>query len=256
MAKRNFDIIDMHAHLGSYFQFPIRQNTIKEIVKTAESYGIKKMCVSHLYTFLYDTEEGNQQTLSTAKQFHDLFLFGGVLDPRKDETEIEKEYLKIDHKVSMWNELHPALHKYSISGNGYKFILDLIKKNPKPVLFHTDESDKYSKPGQLKELIKLYPEIPFIIGHSGNVIGGFEIAVEIVKKYDNAFLDTAFSRNYLGLMKWMIKKVSSGKILFGSDIPFLNGAAQIGKLYEAGITDNDRQKIFHDNAANLLQVKR
>ena len=114
---------------------------------------------------------------------------------------------------------------------------------------------KYSRPGQLEELIKLFPEIPFIIGHSGNVIGGFEIAAEIVGKFDNAFLDSTFSRNYLGMMKWMIKKVSADKILFGTDIPYLNGAAQIGKLYEADIDDNERQKIFHDNAAMLLKLR-
>ena len=52
----------------------------------------------------------------------------------------------------------------------------------------------------------------------------------------------------------MIKKVGPEKILFGSDIPFLNGAAQIGKLYEDGISDNDREKIFHDNAVKLLKI--
>ncbi|MHB8581061.1 MAG: amidohydrolase family protein [Ignavibacteriaceae bacterium] len=255
MVKSDIDIIDIHAHLGSYFQFPIRQNKIKEIIEIAELYGIKKMCVSHMFTFLYDSKEGNSLTLNAVNEFSDLFFFGGVLDPRWSESIIETEYLNINSKVSMWNELHPALHQYPISGNGYRVILDLIKNNPKPVLFHTDESDQYSKPGQLYELIKLYPEIPFILGHSGNVIGGFEIAVKIAKKYDNAFLDSTFSRNYFGLMKWIIGKAGSDKILFGSDIPFLNGAAQIGKLYETGITYSDRQKVFHDNAVRLLQIK-
>lgn len=257
--KNNFDppqrIIDIHAHLGNYFQFPIRQNKIDEIIEIAGSYGIKKMCISHMFAFQYDVKEGNDFTFDSVKQFPDLFFFGGVLDPRFDEEQIENEFLKINKNITMWNELHPSLHQYPISGKGYKIILDLIKKDPKPVLFHTDESDKYSKPGQLNELIKMYPQIPFIIGHSGNVLGGFEISAAIVKKYDNAFLDSTFSRNYFGLMKWMIKQVSAEKILFGSDIPFLNGAAQIGKLYEDGISDNDRRKIFYDNAAKLLKIK-
>ncbi len=255
MSKTDYEIIDAHAHVGSYFQFPIRHNEIKEIVETARSYGIIKMCASHLINFVYDTGDGNQLTQDAMTEYADFFLFGGVLDPSESEIEIENKYLAINPNVCMWNELHPALHQYPISGRGYKFILDLIRKDPKPVLVHTDESDKFSKPGQMEELIKRYPEIPFIIGHSGNVIGGFEIAIEIVKKYENAFLDSAFSRNYLGLMKRMIDQVSAEKILFGSDMPFLNGAAEIGKLYESGITDNNRQKIFHDNSAELLRIK-
>lgn len=255
MNKPDFDIIDAHAHVGSYFQFPIRRNKIKEIAETARSYGIKKMCVSHLINFVYDVAEGNQLTQDAMKEYTDFFLFGGVLDPRESEIDIERKYRAINPNVCMWNELHPALHQYPIGAKGYRIILDLIRKDPKPVLFHTDESDKFSKPGQMEELVKAYPNIPFIIGHSGNVIGGFEIAMEIVKKYENAFLDSTFSRNYLGLMKRMIEKVGAEKIIFGSDIPFLNGAAQIGKLYESGVTDNDRQKIFHDNSAGLLHIK-
>lgn len=255
MIKNKFDIIDVHAHLGSYYEFPMRLNKVEEIIKTAESYGIKKMCVSHNYSFLYDSKEGNLLTLEVVKKHPDFFLFGGLLDPRWSKEKIDEEYQNINSSVSMWNELHPALHKYPISGEGYRIILDLVKENPKPVLFHTDENDKYSKPGQMELLIKLYPDIPFIIGHSGNVIGGFEVAVDIAKKYDNSFLDSTFSRNYLGLMQWMIEKVGAEKILFGTDMPFLNGAAEIGKIYEAGISDSARQKIFHDNAAKLLRLK-
>jgi len=255
MINNEFEIIDMHAHLGSYALFPFRNNTPKKIAEEAKSYGIKKMCVSNLFACTYDVKEGNLLTLNGVKEVPSFFLFGGLLDPHLNEGEIETEFLNIDPEVSMWNELHPALHKYPISGNGYKIIMDLIKTNPKPVLFHTDEGDQYSQPEQIEELAKLYSEIPFIIGHSGNIIGGYEIAVGLAKKYDNIFLDSTFSRNYLGLLKWMIEKVGAEKITFGTDMPFINGATQIGKIYEAGITDNDRQKIFHDNAIKLLKIE-
>lgn len=254
MLKNKLDIIDTHAHIGSYYEFPMRMNRLNEIVETAKSYGIIKMCVSHNFAFLYDSKVGNSFTYEAVKQYPDFFLFGGLLDPWWSAEQIEEEFNNIDSNVTMWNELHPALHKYPISGEGYRIILDLVKENPKPVLFHTDENDKYSKPGQMELLIKLYPDIPFIIGHSGNVIGGFEIAANIVKKYDNAFLDSTFSRNYLGLMKWMIGKVGAEKITFGTDMPFLNGAAEVGKLYELGVSESDRQKIFHDNAVKLLKL--
>ena len=53
----------------------------------------------------------------------------------------------------------------------------------------------------------------------------------------------------------MIGKVGADKITFGTDMPFLNGAAEVGKLYESGVSDIDRQKIFYDNAAKLLNIK-
>ena len=67
------------------------------------------MC-DHLISFIYDIKEGNTLTYNAVQEYPDLFLFGGVLDPGENESEIEEEFLRIDKNVSMWNELHPALH--------------------------------------------------------------------------------------------------------------------------------------------------
>ncbi len=252
MNNPDFDIIDIHAHLGPYFQFPITHFEVADVVGKAGELGIEKICVSHTFNFLYDVNQGNQWTIRAARSYPQNVLAAGVLDPRKSEPEIIEEYRKCDPEVVMWGELHPALHRYPMNGQGYRCILELIALNPKPVLFHTDESDPYSRPELVEEFAGLFPQLPIIVGHSGNVLGGFEKAVELALKFDNVFLDSTFSRNYYGIIEWMIKKVSSRKILFGSDIPFLNGSAQVGKLFAAGISDRDRRNIFRNNAADLL----
>lgn len=252
MINKDITIIDLHAHLGSYFEFPIRQSELEDVIKKADELNIVKLCVSHMYGFLYDVREGNTLTLQAAQKFPDRILVGGVLDPRLPEIELEAEFKRCDPQVSMWNELHPALHNYPINGPGYHRILELIQTNPRPVLFHTDESNQYSKPEFLLEHFSHFRDIPFIIGHSGNVLGGFEKAMQLAKKFDHVFLDTTFSRNYWGLMERMIKTVGASKILFGSDMPFLNASAQVGKLFTIGISDSEREMIFYENARKLL----
>lgn len=256
MDRSPRDIIDIHAHLGRYLQFPISHGDAREVLQKAEDLGIRTLCVSHIYGLLYDVREGNTLTMRAASRFAGRILAGGVLDPREPEEEIAKEFERCNPHVAMWNEFHPALHRSPINGAGYRLILNLIKTKPKPVLFHTDESDLYSRPELLEDVIPHFPGVPFIIGHSGNVIGGFEKAAALALKYDNVYLDSTFSRNYWGVMEWMIRKVGDSKILFGSDMPFLNGSAQVGKLMSTRITDNQRERIFRDNAQTLLNLTR
>ena len=255
MVEAHYDIIDIHAHLGRYFQFPLTHCEASDVVKKADELGIVKVCVSHIYGLLYDVHEGNTLTMQAANQFPRKILAGGVLDPREPEAEIAEEFERCEPHVAMWNELHPALHRSPINGPGYRTILDLIKTKPKPVLIHTDESDPHSRPELLEEVVPHFRDIPFLIGHSGNVIGGFEKAVDLAMRYDNVYLDSTFSRNYWGVMEWMIKKVGAKKILFGSDMPFLNGSAQVGKILSPGISENDRRLIFRENAMTLLGLK-
>lgn len=256
MLANNYHIIDIHAHLGKYFQFRINHWDAGEVLQKADELGIAQICVSHTYGLCYDASEGNTLTLQAALNFPGRILAGGVLDPREPDEKIAEEFFRCNAQVTMWNELHPALHRYPLNGPGYRTILDLIDTSPKPVLFHTDESDRYSKPEFLLEVIPNYPDIPFIIGHSGNVIGGFEKAMNIAAKFDNAFLDSTFSRNYWGIMEKMIDTVGAEKILFGSDMPFLNGSAQVGKLLSAQITDRQKELIFRENALKLLKMDR
>jgi len=248
------DIIDIHAHLGKYHQFPLAHCDAGDVVQQADELGIRILCVSHMYGLLYDVREGNTLSREAARQFPGRILAGGVLDPRESEEEIENEFNRCEPHVAMWNELHPALHRSPINGPGYTTILSLINTKPKPVLVHTDEDDPYSRPDLLEEVVPRFPALPFLIGHSGNVIGGFEKAVDLALKYENVYLDSTFSRNFLGVMEWLIKKVGAEKILFGSDMPFLNASAQVGKLLSVRITESQRERIFRENARGLLKL--
>jgi hypothetical protein len=51
----------------------------------------------------------------------------------------------------------------------------------------------------------------------------------------------------------LTEKVGADKILFGSDMPFVNANAQIGKILYARISDEDKRKILGLNMANILR---
>ena len=44
------------------------------------------------------------------------------------------------------------------------------------------------------------------------------------------------------------------RVLFGSDMPLLDGAQQIAKIVQAGISAEDKRKILGLNAKRLLKL--
>jgi len=74
----------------------------------------------------------------------------------------------------------------------------------------------------------------------------------VAKKRDNVFLETCCSSVIYGVIEKMVREIGSDKILYGSDMPFVNANAQIGKILYARISDDDKRKILGKNMARII----
>ena len=78
-------------------------------------------------------------------------------------------------------------------------------------------------------------------------------STEAAKKRENVFLETCCSTVIYGVMEMLVNKIGADRILFGSDMPFVNANAQIGKILHAKISDDDKRKILGLNMAKILK---
>jgi predicted TIM-barrel fold metal-dependent hydrolase len=49
-----------------------------------------------------------------------------------------------------------------------------------------------------------------------------------------------------------VDKVGEGRVAFGSDYPFHDYTVGLQKVYEAGLTERQRQLVLRENARELL----
>lgn len=108
---------------------------------------------------------------------------------------------------------------------------------------HLSQVKYYEKP------LAENPKTRFVLGHAGAL--QFDEALELVKKYPNAYLETS-SQGLHGLRR-ILDGAPEDRILFGSDWPFYHQAVPLAKVL---ILTHDRpalrRKILHDNAVRLL----
>jgi uncharacterized protein len=126
-----------------------------------------------------------------------------------------------------------------------------------PVLFHCGYSGiepsiarRWMKVENYEKPIKTFPEIIFILGHSGCVF--HKKAIAFAKKYPNVYLE--LSGQSPENVKDIIKGVDNDRILFGSDWPFYPIILPLSKVL-IGTENNKkaREKILYKNADALIK---
>jgi len=110
-------------------------------------------------------------------------------------------------------------------------------------------------------IAKKLPDVPVIAAHCG----GIEILKYFyhLKSLENIFFDLSFSLAYLRHAsvytdyKNLIKYGNPGKILFGTDYPFVNAKLQLDAFTEIAnemnISETAREQILFSNAAKLFK---
>ena len=85
--------------------------------------------------------------------------------------------------------------------------------------------------------------------------GTADIAIEIAKDYENAYLDLCDTGRFNGIIEKMVSAVGAEKVLYATDAPMQGYRFIQGAVLAADITDAEKKLIFRDNALRLLNME-
>jgi hypothetical protein len=158
-----------------------------------------------------------------------------------------------------------------------RVVMDVAAAHKVPILFHTGFSGAHSgksatplmwkDPIHLDEVASAYPEVRIIIGHSGGMYSPYDMhALVVAYNHENVYLETSKSRS--DVIEHAVKEIGSSRILFGSDWthgepmplgPMSERPAHlydrnIGVVRDAGISDEDKERILYKNVKSLFNI--
>lgn len=246
-------IIDCHGHLGAVNQFHIPWNDAPGMLKVMDNLGIDTICISAHASISSDYRLGNDLVRKAAKNYPGRFLGYIGINPHYP-GEIEAELERCETPEVNLIKIHPVSHSYSANDSNYRAMWNWANQKECVVLSHTWGGDKYCDPLIFERLASDHPKVKIILGHSGANWEGLRHSVEVVRKRDNVYLDITMSFVYFGLVEYLDEKVGSDKILYGSDMPYIEASAGLGKVVYSRIKDEDKEKILGFNMKNLLRL--
>ena len=113
-----------------------------------------------------------------------------------------------------------------------------------------------STPMDVAKLAERFPDVPLICGHSG---GDWELGVRAMRPFKNVLLEFSGSDPHSGMVDYAIKELGADRLVWGGHGPSRSYATELGKVFDADISKDDRMRIFGGNlrriCAGIFQKK-
>ncbi len=263
-----FPIIDCHCHIypskiadkavlgiGSFYNIGMcYDGRLETLTKQNKENGITHSLIFSVATKPSQTQSINQFIADNVSQNPEAFTGLGTLHP--DSTDLKGD---IEHLIELGLKgvkLHPDIQGVSLEDKRCFKIYELCEGRL-PILLHTgDKRYNYSNPKQLKTVLDTFTELTVIGAHFGGYSVWDDVENTLVG-YKNLYVDCSSSMPFMPRekAKELINFFGADKVLFGTDFPMWSVGEEIARLEALGLTDQEKQKIYYQNAVSLFSIK-
>lgn len=252
-------IVDAHCHLGRSPQFHFPDVTVRTMLGVMDRLGIDRAVCCHLGMLQWAWDLGYRESLEAFRETSGRIVFLGGYDPNQPQS-LELLDRCLDREEFVGIKIHPSLHGCPAEDERYDAVWQLAARRRVPILTHSwdvssqNPVQKLSFPNRFETYVARYPDVSLILGHSGGRYRGHIAAAEMARRYPNVLLDTSGDCYTLGLIEYLIQQTGPDKLMFGSDMTWIDPRTQLGMILDADVTADAKQKILAGNAARLFNL--
>lgn len=242
-------IVDAHAHLGRWFNFHVPNGDAPGMVRTMDRIGFNA-CISAGHAAIGpDFRLGNDDVARAAESFPGR-IFGHItVNPNYPAQEMREELeRRWATGVFVGVKFHADMHKHPSDGEGYAPAWEFAHERGLPVLSHDSV-------GHLEGPAKRYAQAKVVIAHSISSPEMLRAATALAASQPNVYLDICGSPLVYGALELAVEKVGAGRILFGTDLPFIDPRPQVGRVAFAKIAEADKLRILGENAVAVFELE-
>jgi len=226
-----------------------------EMTKTMDRLGIQTVITSPFSGLTIDGRKGNEETLFAAKKYPGRFLGYGTCNVRYEEDLKDwRRYYEEYPEIFVGLKPYWVYQKYELTSDLCKEWFTYANEHRLLLLVHIDVSDAFFK--QLEQLSLDYPDITFVLAHSGMNYAVAQKCADLANSRDNVVLEITFTSVTRGMIEFLVEQVGADKVLYGSDFPMRDPAPQLGWVCYAKIPVEDKKKILAGNIQRLLSLCR
>jgi predicted TIM-barrel fold metal-dependent hydrolase len=250
--KSPIPILDCHGHIGVHPDFPAYKTDPDEMVHVMDALNIERLAVTSTLACFSDCPRGNAEIAEVLQRHPQRFLGYITVNPNPKGEALQQleKYTYFHHPPLI--KFHPDLHQYPVTGPNYLPIWDYAHQTHAIVLVHTWDSDANCGPLLFAKIAKEFPYARILLGHSGVSWRGYQQAIDVAKEAPNTYLDISGSQSHRTVLELCVAEVGAHRVLFGSDMPYLEGAISLGRVLTSRITDDAKQAILRENFLRLL----
>ena len=250
----NTPVIDFHSHVGRW-GLQHMDASPERFLRLMDAAGIDKACVNCI--FYARARRGNDVVARYVLHDPDRFVPVAYVTPRYLDEAIPELERCFDDLGAKFLKLYPTYLGKPIDDPSYMPIFEWGNDRGIVIMSHSShvfDHDTLTMPPRFVPLAKRFPNITWVLAHSGNNMRGQEEAVAAAQECENIYLETCSSFSENGAMEFLVNGAGEDRVLFGSDMPLIEPRHQIAKITTADLSDQAKRKILGLNAMRILGI--
>ncbi len=268
MVNNKYYVIDAHCHIYPpkiallairhtdefYSEKSSEKGITEHLIESSKGSGVDKFLVQSVATTERQVQRINEFIAKEVENNSQKLIGLGTIHPRSEDMLGDVRHL---YELGLKGiKIHPDIQGFAVDDKGYVKAYEICSKLNLPILMHTgDNRYDLSNPNRLLPILKEFKDLTVIGAH----FGGYSIWEEASKQYagiENFYVDCSSSFNYLDkkIIKEMIYRYGTDRVLFGSDYPMWNAKKEIETLLSLNLDESDYHKIFSENAKKVYNL--
>lgn len=242
---------DCHNHMGRWKAFYVPgDGTPDQMIANMDRAGIDTVFVTAHGSIGPDFIYGNDMVRDACEQYPDRIWGYVTVNPNYEDGLMPEVLRCLEHPGFCGIKVHADCHGCAIENPAYDSVYEYADEHKMIVLSHVWGAGQVA---QIDRLATRFPNIRWIMGHSGADVPGISLAIDLMNKHPNVYGDTALSTALEGNIEWLVREADPKKILFGTDMPFYSPMFTVGRIAMADISDEIKTDIFGRNLIRLME---
>lgn len=247
-------VIDMHTHIvasdAKSVSTMMPDSDSEHIIKKMDRLGINTVLTAPWSGIAYSGTMGNAEVLAAADAYpHRILGYSTINIHASEEITVAIQMHKEHPDVFVGIKPYPPYQEFSLTDARLKPWFAYANRHHLPMLVHAD-SAIYAE--QVDGLADQYPDITFILAHSGADFSIARTNSAVAQKHGNVVLDITYTATGRGMIEFLASQVGADKVLFGSDQPMRDPSPQLGWVCYAKLTTEEKKQILAENIERIL----
>jgi len=249
----DFIVIDAHTHIlhgGARGAGPTTMlgGDAAGLVRKNRLMGVDKCCISSWLGIFGDAALGNEVVLDAIKKYPDQFIGYVTYDPNYDPD--PQPTIERWHEQERFPGLKPYWPRTQVPYDSPAYAPWFKYANEHRLFALLHPSSGFDN--EVPNLCERYPEMSFLLAHTGGSFASARRHISLAKKCPNVFLEITLTPVTLGVIEFMVGEIGAERVLFGTDAPMRDPRPQFGWVTYAEIPEEAKRLILGGNMQAIL----
>lgn len=259
LAPRAIALLTINAAASGYT--PMTDGTVDGLIASMDEAGISRSVICNIATNPRQMTKVNDFALSLRQNPRLIPL--GSINPCATESEIQSELDRLREAGIPGIKIHPDYMGVEIDDAAFTPVFRACVERDLFVITHAgfdpvQPDHVHCTPDMVLRVVDRHPALKLVVAHAG----GFNREAEVLENLCSTpvWLDTSLcavrrakSAEWGKLCGDILRKHDPNRILFATDTPWSDPAAEIAFVRSLGLSEEDTERILYMNAETLLE---